>query len=82
MTTRGALLRNTVERLRMAKAETPELDARVLLKEALNLTDAELIAAQDGPASPDGVTVLESMVCRRIAGEPAAGESPNGHRSA
>jgi release factor glutamine methyltransferase len=72
VTTRGALLRDTVERLRMAKAETPELDARVLLKEALNLTDAELIAAQDGPASPDGVTVLESMVCRRIAGEPVA----------
>jgi release factor glutamine methyltransferase len=72
VTTRGALLKDTVERLRMAKAETPELDARVLLKEALNLTDAELIAAQDGPASPDGVTVLESMVCRRIAGEPVA----------
>lgn len=72
MTTRGDLFRHTVERLRMAKLETPELDARVLLKEALYLTDAELIAAQDGPASPDGVALLESMVARRVAREPVA----------
>ncbi len=72
MTTRGELLRGTVERLRMAKLETPELDARVLVKEALRLSDAELIAAQDRPASPEGITTIESMISRRIAGEPVA----------
>src|ERR1700710_848788 len=72
MTTRGELLRGTVERLRMAKLETPELDARVLVKEALRLTAAELIAAQDRPASPEGITTIENMISRRIAGEPVA----------
>lgn len=72
MTTRGELLTRTIERLRMAKLETPELDARIFLKEALRLTDAELIAAQDRPASPDGTVNLECMVSRRVAGEPVA----------
>ena len=72
MTTRGELLRGTVERLRMAKLETPELDARVLVKEALRLSDAELIAAQDRPASPEGIATIENMISRRIAGEPVA----------
>lgn len=72
MTTRGELLSQTVERLRMAKLETPELDARVFVKEALRLSDAELIAAQDCPASPEGAVNLECMVSRRVAGEPVA----------
>ena len=72
MTTRGELLQRTVERLRMAKLETPELDARVLVKEALKLSDAELIAAQDCSASPEGETLLENMVSRRVAREPVA----------
>jgi release factor glutamine methyltransferase len=56
----------------MAKLETPELDARVLMKEALKLTDAELIAVQDRMASPEGVAKMENMVSRRVAGEPVA----------
>jgi release factor glutamine methyltransferase len=72
VTTRGELLQRSVERLRMAKLETPELDARVLVKEALKLTDAELIAAQDALASPEGEALLENMVSRRVANEPVA----------
>jgi release factor glutamine methyltransferase len=72
VTTRGELLQRTVERLRMAKLETPELDARVLVRDALKLTDAELISAQDALASPEGETLLENMVSRRVAHEPVA----------
>jgi len=72
MTTRAALLRTTVERLRMAKLDSPELDARVLIKHALKLSDAELIAAADFPASPEGVATLENLVTRRVSGEPVA----------
>ena len=72
MRTRQALLTDAIERLRMARVDTPELDARVLLKEALKLTDAELIGAADHPASLDGASVLESMITRRVGGEPVA----------
>lgn len=72
MRTRQALLADAIERLRMARMDTPELDARVLLKEALKLTDAELIGAADHPASLDGASALESMIARRVGGEPVA----------
>jgi release factor glutamine methyltransferase len=72
MTTRSELLSQAVERLRMAKLDTPELDARVLLKYALKLTDAELIGSADKTASPDGAVALENMVTRRVSGEPVA----------
>jgi release factor glutamine methyltransferase len=72
MTTRNELLSQSVERLRMAKLDTPELDARVMLKYALKLSDAELIGCADKVVSPDGVTTLESMVARRVRGEPVA----------
>jgi len=72
MTTRNELLSQSVERLRMAKLDTPELDARVLLKYALKLNDAELIGGADRIVSPDCASVLESMVSRRVRGEPVA----------
>jgi release factor glutamine methyltransferase len=72
MTTRNELLSQSVERLRMAKLDTPELDARVLLKYALKLSDAELIASADNVVSPDGVSALENMITRRVRGEPVA----------
>lgn len=56
----------------MAKVDTPELDARVLMKEALKLTDAELIAARDTTASPEGEALFGNLICRRAAGEPVA----------
>lgn len=72
MTTRNELLSQSVERLRMAKLDTPELDARVLLKYALKLNDAELIGGADRIVSPDCASILESMVSRRVRGEPVA----------
>lgn len=72
MTTRNELLTQSVERLRMAKLDTPELDARVLLKYALKLSDAELIGSADKVVSPEGVAGLENMITRRVSGEPVA----------
>jgi release factor glutamine methyltransferase len=72
MTTRNELLSQSVERLRMAKLDTPELDARVLIKYALKLNDAELIGSADRLVSPDCAAVLESMIARRVRGEPVA----------
>ncbi len=72
MTTRNELLSRSVERLRMAKLDTPELDARVLLKYALKLSDAELIGSADIIVSPDCAGALENMITRRVRGEPVA----------
>ncbi|MGQ4275356.1 peptide chain release factor N(5)-glutamine methyltransferase [Terrihabitans sp. B22-R8] len=72
MKTRRALLAEAAERLRMARCDSPELDARVLMKEALHLSDAELIAAANDPASPEGGIAFEAMIARRVAGEPVA----------
>lgn len=72
MTTRNELLSRSVERLRMAKLDTPELDGRVLIKYALKLNDAELIGGADKIVSPDCASALENMVARRVRGEPVA----------
>jgi release factor glutamine methyltransferase len=72
MTTRNELLNQTVERFRMAKLDTPELDARVLIKHALKLSDADLIGAADRLASPECAASLDNMVTRRVRGEPVA----------
>lgn len=72
MTTRNELLSQSVERLRMAKLDTPELDARVLIKYALKLNDAELIGSADRLVSPECVAALENMIARRVCGEPVA----------
>ena len=72
MITRRELLAESAERLRMARCDSPELDARVLLKEALHLSDLELVTAADHVASPEGALALAAMVARRVAGEPVA----------
>jgi release factor glutamine methyltransferase len=72
MTTRNELLSRSVERLRMAKLDTPELDGRVLVKYALKLNDAELIGSADVLVSPECASALENMIARRVRGEPVA----------
>ncbi|MFC5066844.1 peptide chain release factor N(5)-glutamine methyltransferase [Flaviflagellibacter deserti] len=72
MRTRRDVLADAVERLRMARRDTPELDARVLLKEALKLSDTDVITKLDDPASPEGVVAFNCMVARRVRGEPVA----------
>jgi len=59
-------------RLETAGIETPELDARLLLGEVLQLDLTGLIAAAARTLNADETAKLESFVQRRIAGEPVA----------
>lgn len=59
-------------RLETAGIETPELDARLLLGEVLQLDLTGLIAAAARTLNADEAMRLESFVQRRIAGEPVA----------
>jgi release factor glutamine methyltransferase len=72
VTTRRELLAGAVTQLRAARCDTPELDARVLLKEALGLSDLDLVTAADRDVSPEAAAALAGMVARRMAGEPVA----------
>lgn len=59
-------------RLEAAGIESPELDARLLLGEVLQLDLTGLIAAAARKLTADEAAKLESFVQRRIAGEPVA----------
>jgi release factor glutamine methyltransferase len=61
-----------VERLRAAGIESPEADARVLLKFALSLDDAALVSASRAPISEEQRAYVGRLIDRRIAGEPVA----------
>ena len=59
-------------RLEAAGIETPELDARLLLGDVLQLNLTGLIAAAARTLNADEAAALESRVQRRIDGEPIA----------
>lgn len=61
-----------VARLQAAKIEAPEADARILLKLALGVDEAALVAASQMPISEQQQARFESLITRRIAGEPVA----------
>jgi release factor glutamine methyltransferase len=61
-----------VARLQAAKIETPEADARILLKLALGMDDAAVVAASQMPVSEQQQARFENLIARRIAGEPVA----------
>ena len=61
-----------VARLQAAKIETPEADARILLRLALGIDDSGLVAASRTPVSEHQQIRFESLIMRRIAGEPVA----------
>lgn len=61
-----------VARLQAAKIETPEADARILLRLALGIDDAALVAVSQMPISEQQQARFESLIARRIAGEPVA----------
>lgn len=61
-----------VARLQAAKIETPEADARILLRLALGIDDSALVAASQTPISEQQQARFESLIARRIAGEPVA----------
>jgi release factor glutamine methyltransferase len=72
MTTRNAMLRAAAARLRTEGCDSAELDARVLLKHALQLSDTQLVTMRDEPVDVKGREAFDAMIERRIAGEPVS----------
>lgn len=59
-------------KMRAAKIETPEIDARVLLRFALGLDEAALVSSSQIPIPEEQKTRFDRLVERRMAGEPVA----------
>lgn len=59
-------------RLEAAGIESPELDARLLLGEVLRLDLTGLVAAAAHPLTANEAAALDSLIQRRIDGEPVA----------
>jgi release factor glutamine methyltransferase len=68
---RGEARRRLARAFAEAGLASPALDARVLLREALGLTAADLAAHADEPLG-DGTARLADFAARRLAGEPVA----------
>lgn len=61
-----------VARLRAAKIETPEADTRILLRLALDMDKAALVAASRMALSEQQQVRFERLIARRLVGEPIA----------
>lgn len=72
MATVDALLHDAVERFRAAGAESPRLDAEVLLANVLGIDRAGLITHPEAPVGDGQVARFTEAVARRQAGEPVA----------
>ncbi|HEX5589599.1 MAG TPA: peptide chain release factor N(5)-glutamine methyltransferase [Candidatus Limnocylindrales bacterium] len=72
MATVEALLRDAVERLRVAGSETPRLDAEVLLANVLGVDRTAVIAHPEAPVGDGAAERFAEAVVRREAGEPVA----------
>ncbi|WP_165793842.1 peptide chain release factor N(5)-glutamine methyltransferase [Hyphococcus luteus] len=56
----------------LTQTQTPQLDARILLRHALSLDDAGLIAHANDPMPPAGADHYAALIARREKGEPVA----------
>lgn len=70
--TRSALRRQMAARLAEAGVDTPDLDARVLMAEALRLDPTEIVTDGRAAVDPADVARIEALLARRLAGEPVA----------
>lgn len=68
--TLGELKKDIRDRLRQANIETPDLDARILLCEALKIDRTELILKQDDPIHAEDRERVIALAQRRASGEP------------
>ncbi len=68
--TLGEALRDGAARLKTSSS--PLLDARILLRAATQIDDAELIARSDAPLSDPDELDFDRLVARRARGEPVA----------
>jgi len=65
------LLHEAAERLTAAGADSPRLDARILLAQAMGVTRDDLIAATRPPTAAEA-QIYEGLIARRLAREPLA----------
>ncbi|WP_435641922.1 peptide chain release factor N(5)-glutamine methyltransferase [Micavibrio aeruginosavorus] len=65
-----ALYKDIQTRFRAAGVENPGLEARILVKAALGVSDADLITGSAQTYPQADLDRLEGMVARRLAGEP------------
>ena len=70
--TRGAIYRDLLARLRAGGIASAELDARLLIGAAANVDDIALIADPDILVPTEALGVLEGFVLRRLSGEPVS----------
>src|SRR5579884_4171132 len=68
----AAALADAAARLRLAGAETPRLDAEVLLAHTLGRDRAYLLTHPDHPLAPDEAARYSELVRRRSLAEPVA----------
>lgn len=55
-----------------AGVETPALDARILMRQGGDFSDADLISSAQSPLSPQVIEKLEEFLRRRLEGEPVS----------
>ena len=65
MTTRAELLRDIARRFTQAGLDSPEREARALLKAALDLTDTDLIVRNDVPVPAEDAARTLTLAERR-----------------
>jgi len=70
--TTEALLREGVERLRIAGSETARLDAELLLGDAIGVGRTVILAHPEAPVGADAATRFRAGIERRASGEPVA----------
>ncbi len=66
----SVFLTEAVERLKVAGMESPDVDARRIVEEAAGIEPSEFHAQLAKPATKRGVSRFDSMLARRVAGEP------------
>jgi release factor glutamine methyltransferase len=66
------VIRAATERLRAAGSDTPGLDARLLLQDALGLSRTELAMRRPAPLPEAVAREYDALIARREAGEPIA----------
>jgi release factor glutamine methyltransferase len=68
----GSARRRVAAAFRSAEIDSPELDARLLVGEALGLDHAGLAAAANDPLDAEQVEAIAALATRRLAHEPVA----------
>lgn len=68
----AALRRRMAVDLAAGGVSTPDLDARLLLAQALGCAPGELLARGEAVPAPASVALAETLLARRLAGEPVA----------